>query len=533
MALKLLSLLLLISFEIQAQNTSSNLAICVEVTDPFIAVNDPLTAFTQKNVFSKNCRESNINCPGVVIAEPSFVCGGDTASLQIILTTKNISDGVYVDNFYYRTAEGLLKTLSNIRVTNNIAIVDIEAASNLGFNATMFGYKDKLATCLFDYNESEPIDIPSWDYSPIQSLLNVNTDIVFCGSDYGQPILTRIEDLTARVFGDELLKNYTVQWYSSKNLSGNQLIFIPEEELISGENYYFFELIDNITGCTSRLLTPISVRISKPEIQSTGSISFLTEYCSLDKITVYDLEPSFFDTSSAILNDTFGKTKWFASETGSEEVSGSTVIKNNQTLWLGADKTFTIGQIENHCYSKRELYTFTIIEPVPEAVVEILESEFPGFYEIRISSQNTNAVYELENYNGISNNGVYTNITEGTYRIINKSIFSESPYNYSHINTCTTYTDVVVKNTIDNPLNTSNFTTSNSIYVYPNPAQDILDVYTPTNTPIESIEIYNPFGQLVLHSNTKKINVSNLKQGLHIIIINTVNGTTVKKFTKE
>ena len=67
--------------------------------------------------------------------------------------------------------------------------------------------------------------------------------------------------------------------------------------------------------------------------------------------------------------------------------------------------------------------------------------------------------------------------------------------------------------------------------LYPNPAQDILNIETQQQ--IETVKIYNLQGQLIKEVSTNSIDVSNLNTGLYFVQV-TVDGKSItKKFIKE
>ncbi len=67
----------------------------------------------------------------------------------------------------------------------------------------------------------------------------------------------------------------------------------------------------------------------------------------------------------------------------------------------------------------------------------------------------------------------------------------------------------------NNSLTTDNFTLENKIKLYPNPANDILNIETALE--IKSVEIYTIQGQKVASSTEKQINVSHLVSGIYLV----------------
>jgi Leucine-rich repeat (LRR) protein len=84
-------------------------------------------------------------------------------------------------------------------------------------------------------------------------------------------------------------------------------------------------------------------------------------------------------------------------------------------------------------------------------------------------------------------------------------------------------------------LNAQSFEFDSAFTLYPNPAKEVLHLQVKNSTTIQSIEIYNVVGQLVLalpNAGTS-IDVSSLESGSYFIKINTDNGSTSTKFIKE
>lgn len=81
------------------------------------------------------------------------------------------------------------------------------------------------------------------------------------------------------------------------------------------------------------------------------------------------------------------------------------------------------------------------------------------------------------------------------------------------------------------------FNVENSFNVYPNPANQILNLKTNDNNGIIAINIYNILGQIVLAipnaENISAIDVSDLKTGTYFIKASTNKGTTNTKFIKN
>jgi Leucine-rich repeat (LRR) protein len=81
-------------------------------------------------------------------------------------------------------------------------------------------------------------------------------------------------------------------------------------------------------------------------------------------------------------------------------------------------------------------------------------------------------------------------------------------------------------------LQTRTFSQTDSIAVYPNPANNILNIES--DATVSQIDIYNTLGQLVLTSDAKtSIDISRLQKGSYFLKLTSDAGTTTKQFLKN
>ena len=102
-------------------------------------------------------------------------------------------------------------------------------------------------------------------------------------------------------------------------------------------------------------------------------------------------------------------------------------------------------------------------------------------------------------------------------------------FDYNFPITTNTYTTTVAA------LSSQDFDFGTYFTLYPNPAKDVLNIQAKQDLTINSIEIYNQLGQIVMAStNTlNTIDVSNLASGTYFVKINTQKGSANVKFVKE
>ncbi|MQP25847.1 T9SS type A sorting domain-containing protein [Flavobacterium sp. LMO8] len=102
-------------------------------------------------------------------------------------------------------------------------------------------------------------------------------------------------------------------------------------------------------------------------------------------------------------------------------------------------------------------------------------------------------------------------------------------FDYNFPITTNTYTTTVAA------LSTQDFDFGTYFTLYPNPAKDVLNIQTKQDLQVNSIEIYNQLGQIVMATTNaiNMIDVSNLSSGAYFVKVNTEKGSSNAKFVKE
>ena len=93
--------------------------------------------------------------------------------------------------------------------------------------------------------------------------------------------------------------------------------------------------------------------------------------------------------------------------------------------------------------------------------------------------------------------------------------------------------NVITLNPVLGTLANNDFELEKSILLSPNPANEILNIQTPSNVVFENASIINLLGQKVLESNINNISVAALSTGIYSILIKTSEGLVSKKFIKN
>ncbi|KIX22786.1 internalin [Flavobacterium sp. 316] len=152
----------------------------------------------------------------------------------------------------------------------------------------------------------------------------------------------------------------------------------------------------------------------------------------------------------------------------------------------------------------------------------------------RIKDNKVEFIFENINldFNDATNDGYVafkiktkSNLTVGSAFSNNANIY----FDYNFPITTNTYTTTI------QALSIQDFDFSSKFTLYPNPVQDVLHFNSKENITIQSVEIYNMLGQVVLTvpNATKSIDVSNLTKGNYFVKVNTEKGSSNTKFVKK
>jgi Leucine-rich repeat (LRR) protein len=102
-------------------------------------------------------------------------------------------------------------------------------------------------------------------------------------------------------------------------------------------------------------------------------------------------------------------------------------------------------------------------------------------------------------------------------------------FDYNFPITTNTYTTTVAA------LSTQDFDFGTYFTLYPNPTKDVLNIQVKQDVAINSVEIYNQLGQIVMATTNaiNSVDVSNLASGTYFVKVNTEKGSANAKFVKE
>ena len=92
--------------------------------------------------------------------------------------------------------------------------------------------------------------------------------------------------------------------------------------------------------------------------------------------------------------------------------------------------------------------------------------------------------------------------------------------------------DIISRNNTTT-LSSDDFSFSNQVNVFPNPSRDYIEIELPSYANLQKVNFYTVLGQKAFESNSNKINISGLSNGIYSIIIETSEGKALKKFIKN
>lgn len=152
----------------------------------------------------------------------------------------------------------------------------------------------------------------------------------------------------------------------------------------------------------------------------------------------------------------------------------------------------------------------------------------------RINGNKVEFIFENINldFNDATNDGYVVFKIKTKPTLIVGDTFSNNAniyFDYNFPITTNTYTTTITA------LSNQNFDFGTYFTLYPNPTKDVLNIQSKQNVAINSVEIYNQLGQIVMATTNaiNSIDVANLASGTYFVKINTEKGSANMKFMKE
>lgn len=266
-----------------------------------------------------------------------------------------------------------------------------------------------------------------------------------------------------------------IQWYAAAT-GGNPLS--PSTAIVSGNTYYASQTLNNCES-TSRLA--VQANVSIVPVPVAASVQKFCENAQLSSLVA-----------------TGQNLQYYSDSLGTQLILANIVLSNGQTVYCS--------QIINNCES--DLIPITAeIQQVDETV---------SVSGITISANQPNAQYRWLNCNSNmqaiagANAQSFTSTVNGAFAVeINFSGCLDT-------SVCTTI----------NSVNVLDVESGTEIQIFPNPANNVLNVSADFNF---AVEIFDLTGKQVLRTNNKSvIDISNLNTGLYLVKILNEKNETIK-----
>ena len=155
-------------------------------------------------------------------------------------------------------------------------------------------------------------------------------------------------------------------------------------------------------------------------------------------------------------------------------------------------------------------------------------------------SWNANANVNTWNIRYRQQNGQWTSATSNTNQYSITGLSAETNYEVQVQADCgdnniSDWSELLTVTTLVDGINSYLL---NSITLYPNPANDVVNVEcTMNNVQCLGIEVFDVFGKLIntvnVTENTTRINVSSLTNGMYFVRVTTNEGAVTKSFVKK
>ncbi|MFN4235354.1 MAG: T9SS type A sorting domain-containing protein [Bacteroidia bacterium] len=155
--------------------------------------------------------------------------------------------------------------------------------------------------------------------------------------------------------------------------------------------------------------------------------------------------------------------------------------------------------------------------------------------QFKVVINDTNATIQWQTdvgfgFQNLSNAGQYSGVTTNTLTVSNVSALNNSQLFRCIVTSgmCADTSDIVILTVLPSSINENKI--DNSIYIYPNPSKNIINIYS-TNELNDNYVILDFIGKEVMRGNLKseknKLNITNLKNGLFFLKIEGINKTYI------
>jgi hypothetical protein len=301
-----------------------------------------------------------------------------------------------------------------------------------------------------------------------------------------------------------------------KNYGNTNLTSLDIEYSINGGTTITYPWSGNLTAGASETVIIQNISLT-PSLTNTVDVSLVNPNGQTDQnIANNDIQCTFDGMYNAPVGQVTIEvtTDGYPSET-------SWKLKENGVVIATSPTYTTTGSAQTPAYatiSSGNCYTFVMEDSYGDGMLS------PGNYKVKDANGSTIA------WGGTNSpNGNFTS-EESTYFESNSGV---TPSWNCIGNSCIDpntgagqYTSLSSCNAACTSTNTDKIS-SNNISIFPNPVKNTLNI----QGEIESVEIYDVFGKLILNSTNNKINTSDLSGGVYIVNINTNNIIVTKRMT--
>lgn len=297
---------------------------------------------------------------------------------------------------------------------------------------------------------------------------------------------------------------------------------------------------------------------ANPVYDSQATDSFVWNYTNLEPFETREIEVVFnvnspMETPAVNIDDVLNYTA-VISTSNTDETPDDNEFTLNQTV-VGSydpnDKTCLEGEIvgpdmigeyvhylirfENTgTYPAENVVVKDMIDMAKFDITTLIPLRGSHEFYTRIKDNKVEFIFENINldFNDATNDGFVAFKIKTKPTLALGDTFSNNAniyFDYNFPITTNTYT------TTFQALSTQDFDFNSKFTLYPNPVQDVLHFNSKENLEIQSVEIYNMLGQIVISvpNNTTSIDVSSLKSGNYFLKVNTEQGISNTKFIKE
>lgn len=216
------------------------------------------------------------------------------------------------------------------------------------------------------------------------------------------------------------------------------------------------------------------------------------------------------------------------------------ILPGTQNLWIQGDlditgnKRIRGSQLDLGAYESDANASPILTSPLPSIVVNAGEIQkvinLDNYFSIAAGSTNSYAITSVNPESGLYQAIIADSMLKISFH---ETLTGSGQISVSALNACGLVSNETINITVNSNLSTEDMHIDGSLFLYPNPAGDILMVSG--SNPIYSYKIINVLGQTIQNSlfDSRKVNVKDLASGVYYIIINSNDKFYRLKFYKK